>query len=723
MIEAPIPLNEKERIAALNEMGVLDTASEERFDRITGLAIKIFSVPISTITLVDSNREWFKSCTGLDAKQGPRSISFCGHALLSEGVFEITDASRDERFMDNPMVTGPPHIKFYAGVPLFSATGKRIGTFCIKGNVPKKLTAEELSTLRSLAEWAELELNNDHLSRALKEIKKEEMKYRESEEKFRQLADSINEVFWMTDTQKNTMLYISPGYEKIWARKCADLYANPRNWIEAIHSEDREKVLNAAITKQAAGTYDEQYRIIRPGGEVRIVHDRAFPIKNEKGEVYRIVGVAQDITENKKSEEELKREKEYTSHIVSAAPTLICGIKPDGTTTFVNDAVVRKTGYARDEVIGKNWWTLYYPGKEYAQVEKLFKDFEKGPVANYEMALTARNGEKKIVSWNSVNRFDEKGALMEVIGIGMDVTDSKMKEKQHSELSERINLLLESTDEGIYGLDLEGNCTLLNKSGAGMLGYLPEEMIGKSVHDLIHYKHSNGSLYNRLECPIINSLKTGGGIRTDSEVFWKKDGRAFDVEYSSYPIIDNGDIKGVVVVFTDITKRKVREQELIKLRKAVESSNEVIFLTDSAGKFTYVNPSFTMLYGYSGNEVIGKKTPRILKSGAFDDAYHAKFWGEILEKRPVKNEFINRTKDGKLITVESSVNPIIDDHGNVTGFLAIQKDITLQKEEQKLLREKTEELEKFNKFAVGRELKMIELKKRIKELEDNTAKS
>jgi len=123
----------------------------------------------------------------------------------------------------------------------------------------------------------------------------------ESEFRFRQLTENITEVFWLTDPSRNEMLYVSPAYEKIWDRSCEALYASPREWLDAIHPEDRQRVLEATIAKQAQGGYDEEYRIVRPDGSIRWVRDRAFPVADPEGRVYRIAGVAEDITEQKRA--------------------------------------------------------------------------------------------------------------------------------------------------------------------------------------------------------------------------------------------------------------------------------------------------------------------------------------------------------------------------------------------------------------------------------------
>lgn len=139
----------------------------------------------------------------------------------------------------------------------------------------------------------------------LTQVHKPNDEIRPNEQSFCQLAESIGAVFWMTDPGKTHMIYVSPGYEKVWGRSCASLYESPLTWLESVHPEDRHRIAEAAMSTQTIGDYDEEYRVVRPDGEIRWIHDRAFPIRDETGEVYRIAGIAEDITERKRLEQEV----------------------------------------------------------------------------------------------------------------------------------------------------------------------------------------------------------------------------------------------------------------------------------------------------------------------------------------------------------------------------------------------------------------------------------
>nr|NKX70434.1 GAF domain-containing protein [Alteromonadaceae bacterium A_SAG7] len=169
MKSAPLPQNENERLAELLSYDVLDTEAEQLFDDLTVLASQICETPIALISLIDPNRQWFKSRVGLDAEETSRDIAFCSHAILQDDVFEIPNATLDPRFHDNPLVIGAPDIRFYAGAPLITPSGHAIGTLCAIDSKPRKLTETQKASLQTLSKSVvahlELKRKNRELER------------------------------------------------------------------------------------------------------------------------------------------------------------------------------------------------------------------------------------------------------------------------------------------------------------------------------------------------------------------------------------------------------------------------------------------------------------------------------------------------------------------------------------------------------------------------------
>ena len=164
MIKPELPANEAERLHALRTLQILDTSHEERFDRVTRMAKRMFDVEISLVSLVDEDRQWFKSTQGLDASETPREISFCGHAINQDGLFIIPNAIEDVRFFDNPLVTEAPNIRFYAGYPLKLRQGINLGTLCLIDSEPKHLNEEDKQLLNDLGAMIEQEIRSIQLA-------------------------------------------------------------------------------------------------------------------------------------------------------------------------------------------------------------------------------------------------------------------------------------------------------------------------------------------------------------------------------------------------------------------------------------------------------------------------------------------------------------------------------------------------------------------------------
>ena len=353
-MKAPLPPDETQRLETLRQYAVLDTPPEQAFDDLTLLAAHICQTPIALISLVDENRQWFKSRIGVSSTETSRDIAFCAHTVLhKDQVLEVRDAESDPRFADSLLVTTDPHVRFYAGAPLVAPDGQALGALCVMDRTPRTLNAGQLEALRALSRHvvAQLELRRqarelvteaaerrraeeaqrrqfhelsaskaeaDRLltlaqqsRRALLSVLEDEKRtgqnLRHSEERFRQLAENINEVFWMTDPTMHELIYVSPAYERIWGRTCESLHASSFKWLETLHPDDRQRISQAVASVPDSGTYDVEYRILRPDKSECWIHDRGFPVRSPAGEVIRVVGTAEDITARRKLEEQFRQ--------------------------------------------------------------------------------------------------------------------------------------------------------------------------------------------------------------------------------------------------------------------------------------------------------------------------------------------------------------------------------------------------------------------------------
>ncbi len=258
---------------------------------------------------------------------------------------------------------------------------------------------------------------------------------------------------------------------------------------------------------------------------------------------------------------------------------------------------------------------------------------------------------------------------------------------------EKYRNLVEFSPDAI-GIQSGDKIVYFNPAGAALFGADdPEELMGLSVWDFVlpEYRDLIEEQYRQLcqenkQSPMIE-------IR-----FKRLDGRYGDAEVVAIPYQHDGRL-AIQTIFRDITERKKAASELVKLRKAVETSGEIIFLTDREGTITYVNPQFTHVYGYTAEEIVQKTTPRILKSGVLTQKDYEEFWRKLLNKEVVTGEWPNKCKDGHFITIEGAASPVLDEDGQIIGFLAIQRDITERKRIENEVRQRNKELAALNAIA------------------------
>jgi PAS domain S-box-containing protein len=303
---ARIPADEIARLAVLRDLGILDTPTEERFERITRLAQRVFDVPIVLLSLVDADRQWFKSCIGLPDREMGRHESFCAHTILSDRPLIVEDAHLDGRFVDNPLVVNAPHIRFYAGQPLAGRGGHRLGTLCLIDRRPRTLNADDVTVLRDLADWAESELNSVELAHALSERKRAHDALAVQTERVSQqaaLLDLAPSAILVRDLYTSTISFWNEGAEELygWSRNEA-IGRNSHDLLNVQFGEPTE-VIGARLI--ATGRWEGEIEHTRRDGGRVVVASRWALLRGPGDEPRAILEINTDITPRKQAEVEV----------------------------------------------------------------------------------------------------------------------------------------------------------------------------------------------------------------------------------------------------------------------------------------------------------------------------------------------------------------------------------------------------------------------------------
>lgn len=511
---------------------------------------------------------------------------------------------------------------------------------------------------------------------------------RKSEVRFKQIAETIKDVFWITDLQNHKTLFASPAYERIWGRSLKDLYTDAQNWADAIHPEDRERAWKNFIKIGDGDSYDEEYRIIHPDGSIRWIRDQGFPVRNESGKVYRLAGIAQEITERKKSEEALQLERVQLLSIFNSIDQIIYISDPQThEILFVNQEM--KNLFQKDLVGGtcyKEFQGFDAPC-EFCTNEIILEQKPEphrweyhNPELNRDYAIIDR-----IIKWS-----DGRDVRFE---LAIDITEHKRTEVALKESREHYQLLFNSAADAVTVLDNDGIVRECSKTVHTVYGRSEGEIIGRHITDF--YDPESLSLHKDKFPRLMGGESQEGEIR-----IFQPDGTYVDVWRKATPLFDHqGRFEGVMAIDRDITDRKQADKDRMRLMSAVEHTEDSIVITDKDATIQYVNPAFENVTGYTREEVIGQN-PRILKSGEHDDAFYARLWATLTRSETWRDRLVNKKKDGTFFTEEACISPVIDDGGNVSNFVAVKRDITDKLNYEEKLRQ-AQKMEAIGTLAGG----------------------
>jgi len=421
---------------------------------------------------------------------------------------------------------------------------------------------------------AELAKANEELRIKIAEQKRAEEGLRESEARFRQLAENIHEVFWMADQRAPQMIYVSPAYEQIWGRSCRSLYQQPRSFLDAVHTEDRQRVV-ATLERQMSGeSTDEEYRIIRPDGSIRWIRDRAFPIKDESGQVYRVAGIAEDISERKRAEEEIVKLNKDLQRRVNELQALFdvipvgIGIAEDPQCRYIkaNPVFARLLAISPDVNASLSAPSYEKPpfkvckdGRELSP-DELPMQYAAATgigVADLELDVVHEDGRVVKLLEYAEPLYDENGKIRGAVGAFLDITERKRAEEALRETNQTLQALIQASPLAVMVLDPDGIVKLWNPAAERIFGWSEQEALGRYLPAIPEDKHEEfrANLKATLETRTITGI---AGMETRCQ---KKGGAPIQVSLWTAPLRDSrGQACAVMSIVADISERK-REEE------------------------------------------------------------------------------------------------------------------------------------------------------------------
>ena len=442
------------------------------------------------------------------------------------------------------------------------------------------------------------------------ERKKAEKKLRTHEEEYRTIFELAGVGKAQTDLETGRLMHVNRRLCEITGYEPEELLA--RTFTDITHPEDQDRDYDGfrRMVRGEIDEYETEKRYLRKDGAVVWVRVNATAIHDPEGHPLQTVATIEDITERKRAEEELKEREELYRLIADNSTDMISKHTPEGVYNYTSPACRSLLGYEPEELIGHSAYEFFHP-EDLEAIKKAHSSILELP-DTYTVSYRIRCKDGSYIWFETSGRTirdPETGVVREIIATSRDITERKRMEEEKLQLAEHMKLLLESTDEGIHGIDLQGTCTFVNRSAAQMLGYDPEELLGKHMHETHHHSYEDGSPYPVEACPIYQAFRAGRGVRVDDEVFWRRDGSSFPVEYSSYPVVEDGVVTGSIVTFVDITERKRAEEALRKSEeryKVLYEDNPFMYFTvDKRGTVLSVNRSGAQELGYTVEELVG----------------------------------------------------------------------------------------------------------------------
>jgi PAS domain S-box-containing protein len=705
-VKAPLPSNETARLEALEKYQILDTAMESVFDDLTRLAAYTCGVPTATISLVDRDRQWFKSKIGLEICETSRDEALCAHAILQLDLLMVPDTEQDERFADNPLVTASPHIRFYAGAPLIDPDGFALGTLCVIDYVPRQLSSEQQDALVVLSRQVMTQLT---LQRNLVALQESTTRCQLADEAMQQLIrfqkgilDGANYSIIST-TRAGVIKTVNAATERWLGYTAQELIGQ----TPALFHDEVEVVQYARELSQEMGTN------IEPGFEVFVVKARCgqaderewtyiradgsrFPVMlsvtalhDSYDNITGFIGIAKDISDRIRAQEALQKSEQKLAMHFQQTPVAVVEWDLNFEITNWNRSAENIFGYRAEEAIGRHAAGLLVPQSARSDVNRVMTELlsQVGGTHNINENIT-KNGETIVCEWFNTPLVDSHGDVVGVASLAQDISDRFLAQKALYESEQKYRSVVDNVKEVIFQTDSTGLWTFLNPAWTEITEFTIDESLDTDFLDYIH----PGDRQQNLKSFQLLIQRQQDYCRYETRYLTRYGGYRWIEVYACLTLDDNGNVLGTSGTLQDITERKqaavaLRESE--KLFKAIfDQAFQFIGLLTCNGVVLEVNQISLDFGGVTLREVVGQlfwETPWWRDSPAAqvqlkDAIYQAQSGNFVRYEADIIGMGNTNT------TVDFSIKPITDENGKVFLLLLEGRDITERKRTEEALR-------------------------------------
>ncbi len=545
-----------------SEATIFDRNPDPALDELVELAAVLCGAEYGYIGWMDYHRLWFKARYGFKGVEQTRTTTACHWMLETGAPMLIANAGEDRRFLPQgiPLAGGKPCLS-YAGTPLITGAQQIVGSMAVLSTKAGQFKEEHLTLLEILGRQAVTRLE------LYSRIRLQEQAQRSRQRTERALAiercfvaatlDSIPALVAVLDTA-GRMVRMNQACAQLTGLSLGETIGRP--FVdEILEPHDREWAavkLREATAGQDSGPHETAWRAEGEGS--RRVSWTLGPLKGPNGEIQYVIVSGQDVTEQREMKAALLSSEARYREVVENSLGFVFTCSMEGRLTSLNGFTAETLGYGTDALVGRSVTELMDASGTAAFLECLNT---LTTMDEWQGALPLRrsDGVYRRIAFRS-RRMQMPGGRPFILNHGMDVTEQYEAEQALHLATRQRELILESVGDGIYGIDLDGRLTFINQAGASALGYLPEELAGRDVHEMLHHSHADGTPYSKSTNPILQALRRGESIRMRDEIFWRQDGTGIPVEYSANPLLDHGQISGMVVAFQNVTERRKLER-------------------------------------------------------------------------------------------------------------------------------------------------------------------